>query len=676
MKPILSPFRRAASSLPRRAFILLFFLSPALASAAVEPSAVFSDHAVLLRSPSTAVFGFAGPGEKVSVSVAGAEDSAVAGADGRWIVRLDLSAAAAGPHEMRIGDRVFRDVVVGEVWLASGQSNMSFKMASADDADTECRLENPGIRCFVESGWVSASPKLRAAGRWVCAGPKTTKGMTAVGYHFAKNLNSALGVPVGVVESAVGAASIEAWCEPESMSADAAGRAALDRQIAFMAGYRDYERSCDAALAAWRAKFGREDRPHGPPPAAGWAELSEDDAAHFSRSPGAVWLRRKVPAAGGGRRAEIFRRRFIEREWLFDTSDVEVYWNGRRLERLFPENPADKNTEYFRPEPGMVLAENTLEIRFFNAERVPCVPWSMFYCGARLPYSGWSVCEEFSLPALKGSERAALPARQKFCLQQHWPTGIYNGKIAGLVPMSLSGVIWYQGETNASRAEEYEVLFPAFIKSWRNLFCNRNLPFAWCQLAGFRAKEGNADAKNMDWPRLRSAQDRALSLPATGQAVLIDAGEAGDIHPRDKRTPGARLAAWALNTVYGRKDVPYLGPRVAKVEPKGGRMVVTFKDCAGGLVVRELGERYVVSSKKGLEKDLVRNSPQAQVEGFSLCGADGKWYWADTATISGNTVVVSSKNVPEPVNVRYAYATNPIANLYNTDGFPAVPYGE
>ena len=651
-------------------------------ASAVTPSALFSDHAVLLKSPSTPVFGFAAPGEKVAVSVAGVESSAVAGADGKWIVRLDLSSAGRGPHVMRIGDKTFGDVVVGEVWLASGQSNMSFKMHEADDADVECEIENPGVRCFVVTDGIAERPKDRISGQWWLSGRGRTRGMTAVGYHFAKNLNRALGCPVGIVEAAVGASSIESWCDPETMADDAAGKAAFDKQMAFTDLYREYEKECESELLKWQVRFGRADRAHGMPPETAWKAMTEKASEDFYRGPGAVWLKRTVPAPPSGGDVVLMRRRFMEKGWRLDTSTVEVYWNGKRLERSFPEFKFEKNTELYAAPKDDIRPQNTLMVRFFNSERLFNLPYTLWLKGGkRLPYGGWSQFEEFSLPPATAEARAAMPPRQKFCLGQHCPVGLYNGKIAGLVPMGLSGVIWYQGESNAARAEEYEVLFPAFIKSWRRIFGKSELPFGWCQLAGWKHKVRDPNViypsgTDWDWPRLRMAQDRALRLPMTGQAVLIDAGEAADIHPRDKRTPGARLAAWALATVYGKTDVPYLGPRVAKAEPKGGTMAVTFTDCGGGLEARALADNYPERTKEGKVAPLVRNSPNAQVEGFSLAGADGKWHWADEATISGDKVIVSAKAVPNPVKVRYAYAINPVANLYNKEGFPAVPFGD
>lgn len=192
--------------------------------------------------------------------------------------------------------------------------------------------------------------------------------------------------------------------------------------------------------------------------------------------------------------------------------------------------------------------------------------------GRRLDIDGWALAEEFALPRPSATAMAEIPPRQLFCLRQHYPTGLFNGMIAGLVPMGLSGVIWYQGESNARRADAYDELFMTMIKSWRKLFEKPELPFAWCQLAGYMAKAKNPQEIGA-WAQLRAAQTKALELPMTGQAILVDAGEVGDIHPRDKRTPGRRLAAWALNAVYGRKEVPFRGPHgVAwKTEERGGR---------------------------------------------------------------------------------------------------------
>ena len=655
--------------------LVVWFVVTALAGgmsfSAVRPAAIFSDHAVLLKSADTPVFGFADPGEKVNVSLGGVSAGGTAGADGRWIVRLDLRGVGAGPFELRMNGSVAKDVLVGEVWLCSGQSNMSFTMRSADDAETENRIVNGQLRSFNVSCAYAVEPQADVAGQWVKAEPGETLKMSAVGYHFAKRLQQELAAPVGFVNSSVGAASIEAWCDPVSMSVDPDGKRELDRQIAFMRDYRAYEERCDAALVAWAEKWNRADRPHAGAPQAGWRPLTDKERETYGHGPGAVWFRRTVKVPDG--KPFVFaRKRFIEKQWRFDTSFVEVFWNGTRVTRTFPADPIEKNTETYEIPAGS--GTGTLDVRVFSAERIIDVPQSFHAGNVRLDRAGWTVAEEFSLPAPKGEERTTLPPQQRYCLRQHWPTGLYNGMVSGLVPMGLSGVIWYQGESNASRAEAYDKLFATMIRSWRKLFGKPELPFAWCQLAAYMGKATKPSDASEDWPRLRAAQTRTLSLPMTGQAVLVDAGEEWDIHPRDKRTPGARLAAWALNRVYGRTDVPCRGPHAVSVRTEGGAAVVTFADCGKGLTVRDLGTRYPRRTSVGDYGKVVRNSPKAQVEGFAVAGADGVWQWADRAEIAGDAVRVSSDKVAAPQAVRYGWSNNPWVNLYNADGLPAEPF--
>jgi len=639
--------------------------------AQVKPAAVFSDHAVLLKSADTPVFGRAAAGEAVSVALGSASAKGVAGKDGKWLVRLDLRTVGEGPHELRVNDGVVRDVLVGEVWLCSGQSNMEFMMCSADDAETEAKVTNRMIRCFSVRRQITATPAEDVIGTWTVNEPPYTPQMTAVGYHFAKYVQESIRGPVGIVNSSFGAATIEAWCDPETVASDPAGKRALDEQVSFMADYRAYEERCDAARRAWERKWDRADRPHGGVPAEGWRALTAKEVETFGHAAGAVWLKRSL-AAKPGAPLRLVRDRFIEKQWRFDPSSVEVYWNGRRVERTFAKDPFLKNTEVY--EFGPAAGEGTLAVRVYNAENIPDVLYGFADATRKLPRTGWLMAEEFALPGLSGAAHRDRPPLQRHCLPQHWPTGLYNGMVAGLVPMGLSGVIWYQGESNATRHEAYGPLFSAMITSWRTLFRKPDLPFAWCQLAGYMKKPVDPNAGDEDWQRLREAQTRTLALPRTGQAVLLDSGEENDIHPRDKRTPGRRLAAWALNTVYGRTDIPYLGPRATGVRIEGTEAVVTFAACGKGLEARDLGKTYPRRTHVGDYGPVVRNSPVAQVEGFAVKGADGVWHWADTATIVGHEIHVSAKDVPAPVAVRYGWSKNPWVNLYNAEGLPAEPF--
>jgi len=649
------------------------------AFARVEPSALFTDHAVLLRAHDTPVFGFADPGEKVTVTLGSATATAVADAKGAWLARLDLSAAPTVPQTLTMNEARAEDVLVGEVWLCSGQSNMSFTLKDADDAAAENALANPQIRCFHVDTRYELAPNPRIAGRWLRDIPKEKLAFSAIAYHFAKYLQAELKGPVGVVDSSVGASTLEAWCDPAAMAAFPEGKAALDGQIAFLNRYRDYENSCQAALRAWETKWNRADRPHAAAPSAGWRALTQAEQDSFQHGPGAFWLRRTVMPSPKG--LTIARKRFIERQWRFDSSCAEFYFNGRRLALSYPASPIEKNTELYVVPLDEAAKGGTLDVRLFNAQSVPGVPHYLFVNGRPFELAGWQIAEEFTLPRLPGDAAKDAPQPQRFCLSQHYPSALHNGKIAGLVPMGLSGVTWYQGESNTARVEAgsgpeaYSPLFASFIKSWRAIFQKPELPFVWCQLAAYQGKAKNANEGTEDaWVALRAAQQRTLALPQTGQAILIDAGEQGDIHPRDKRTPGRRMANWAQNRVYGRADIPYRGPHASDVVFADGKATVQFADCGKGLVARDLGATYVIRSKSNTTGKVTRNSPAAEVEGFALAGADGVWHWADAATIRGTTVEVSAKAVPQPVAVRYGWSKNPWVNLYNADNLPAEPF--
>ena len=253
---------------------------------------------------------------------------------------------------------------------------------------------------------------------------------------------------------------------------------------------------------------------------------------------------------------------------------------------------------------------------------------------------------------------------------QNTSTCLFNAMINPLIPYAVAGAIWYQGESNAGRAVQYRKLFPAMITDWRTLWNQGPFPFYFCQLANFMAKDTNP--VESAWAELREAQTMTLSLPHTGQAVLIDIGEAADIHPRNKQEAGRRLALVSLSQTYG-KPLEFSGPVYKSMNVKGDRIHVTFKNTVGGLVAGAIPDTYQPKSSSSEKNPLVRNSPASQLEGFIICGDDRKWVWAD-AVIRENTVVVSSPRVAKPVAVRYAWANNPTCNLYNKVGLPAGPF--
>lgn len=263
-------------------------------------------------------------------------------------------------------------------------------------------------------------------------------------------------------------------------------------------------------------------------------------------------------------------------------------------------------------------------------------------------YAAWQAA--VAAAQASGTEAPEAPTAPKTTNRDSWmPGGLYNAMIAPLVPYAIQGAIWYQGESNASRAYQYRTLFPTMIRDWRASWNQGDFPFIFVQLANYLARQ--PEPGDSAWAELREAQTMTLDACAnTGQAVTIDIGHATDIHPRNKQEVGRRLALHALAKTYGR-DVPYSGPVYNSMVVNGNAVTLSFEHAAYGL----------------------QTFDQGKLVGFAIAGADRKFVWAD-ARIEGDTVVVSSDAVPEPVAVRYAWADNPECNLHNGIGLPASPF--
>ncbi len=286
-------------------------------------------------------------------------------------------------------------------------------------------------------------------------------------------------------------------------------------------------------------------------------------------------------------------------------------------------------------------------------------------------YPGLAKAEQ-EFPPVAAEKRAAAPKPPAGTPPGPQDTAgfLYNAMIHPIINYAISGAIWYQGESNAGRAIQYRKAFPLLISDWRKQWGRGDFPFYFCQLANFMPK--NPEPEECGWAELREAQSLTLALPATGQAVLIDIGESGNIHPRNKKSVGERLARIALAKEHGKK-IAFSGPVFDSMKIENGTATVTFRHTDGGLAASPLPEKYDVKSQTGESAPLVRNSPNSQLEGFAICGQDKKWFWAD-AKIEGDAVVVRSDKVPSPVAVRYAWAQNPTCNLANGAGLPASPF--
>ena len=634
-------------------------LPPVLPLPFLSPN--FGSHMVLQRDKPNAFWGWAAPGERVTVSISGRRASAKASADGRWTVRLTPprvggpykvvveGSKSSDPQPMNVGGTTIDvvisprrveldDVLVGDVWLCTGQSNMEFGLSQANDGAAEvAAADEPSLRLFMAPRAVGYSPLATNGGEWKVCTPATVAqngwgGFSAVGYFFGRRLQRELKVPIGLVEASWGGTSAEAWTSAEGLRplGDFAPQLATVERTLAQGGpvFGTYTNLWLAENDAG-ARPGEEGWQAPDLDESGWSTVRLPEAPVGGR--GAVWYRKTidVPAGGAG---TIFLNRI---------DDTDTTWlNGRLL------GTTSFDWAWRRYPATLKPGRNDLAVRVFTSGKPRAFlgkPEEMVLemaDGTRVPLAGeWKSRTGLDAAALSGRPRDNEP-------NPTVPTTLFNGMIAPLAPLAIRGAVWYQGETNAGRGAQYRRLLPAMIADWRRAFGQGDFPFYIVSLANFmpRSPQPGDDG----WAELRDAQAyAAATVPNAGLAVTLDVGDADDIHPKDKRTVGERLAAVALAKAYGRK-VAYSGPVFRSVVFRGDEARLVF-DHAEGLMAK------------------------GSLEGFALAGADRKWRWG-TARIEGPGIVVRSADVPQPVAVRYAWGHNPTATLYNGAGFPAVPF--
>lgn len=670
-------------NLPFRLFSTgLFFALLNVCFADVKLPPIISDHMVLKKSAKVPIWGTADPGEKVSVSLNGQTVSTHATPDGKWIVAFNLAKSGPGPFKLVIQGKnkiTVSDVVVGEVWIASGQSNMEWFLKDTINASaTIAASSNPMLRQFSYAKNARPAPADDFEGKWGVAGPEDSANFSAVGYYFGKTLQKELSVPVGIISTTWGGSPLEAWTRAEVIDAmpnvQSKRQKATEEILTYPARRTTYVES----FGKWLRETGREDRPVADAvvaafagkdiPADGWTTVKLPGAIADSglAANGVIWLRRDIEIPTENTSKPL--RFNLGRTARFDT----VYLNGKPFQSFTYESyPGVGFSKIVTIPPGQFVAgKNTVAIRVYAP--VDPVQFDPSPKLGRTALDGqWLAKTEYELPPLDAAQLAAAPQPPKNPPDaQNVPGFLYNGMIHPMLSYAITGAIWYQGESNVARAVAYRKAFPLMITDWRQRFGQGDFPFYFCQLANFTPKINSPG--DSSWAELREAQSMTLKLPNTGQAVLIDVGESDDIHPRNKKDPGERLARIALAQTYGRK-IPYSGPVYSEMQIDDGKIRLKFDHTAGGLVARALPATYFLASADNKTAPLIRNTPESQVEGFAICGDDGKWVWAD-AKISGDSVIVWSSQVPTPVAVRYGWANNPTCNLYNGAGLPASPF--
>jgi sialate O-acetylesterase len=490
-------------------------LSPAICRADVSLPDAIGDAMVLQRNQVVAIWGKAAPGEVVTVRFGGQSKKTTADKNGAWRVNLDRMPANATPATMTIVGRnkiELQNILVGEVWLVSGQSNMQLTLPETNDGAAAIAAANhPTIRLFDVSRRVALKQESGPLGVWQVCMPETIKGFSAAGYYFGVELQRALKVPIGLINSSFGGTQAEAWTPVEYLLGSNDLRPTVERTKIWEAERPRVQAEYDVTLAKWREAVQKAKAEGTPPP------------------------------------------------------------------------------------------------------RQPTVP-----------------------DALRPQRIAA---------------SLFDGMLAPLIPFAIRGAVWYQGESNEARAQQYVLLLPTMIRAWRERWAQRDFPFGIVQLPNYR--EPKPEPSDEAWSHVREAQRRtAMSTPKTGLIVTIDIGETADIHPKNKLDVGKRMALWALVDVYGRK-VTKSGPMFQQAKITGSRIVLTFDQVGQGLRIRDGN----------------------QLDEFAIAGADGKWRWASARIVGKNRVEVWSDAVPQPRAVRYAFNNNPKhPNLTNESGLPATPF--
>jgi sialate O-acetylesterase len=645
------------------AFASLLLSLAGAARADVRVPSVIGDNMVLQQGRQARVWGWAAPGERVTVSFRGEKATADADARGRWEVFVGPH-KAGGPFELSVAGRntlTFRNVLVGEVWVCSGQSNMEWPLVNAQDGAKEsAAADYPLIHLFTVTKKTSADPLDNVEGRWVVTTPKEAAQFSAVGYFFGRELFQRLKVPVGLIHTSWGGTPAEAWTSRAVLAADPTLKPILERYDRQLLDLPRLQREYEAAQAEWARKYMTEDSGNKGEPA-GYAK-PEYDVASWKRMrlpqlwesagldvDGVIWFRREVevPASWAGKDLTLKLGAIDD----FDTT----YFDGERVGSTGADTPNSwmARREYRIPGSLVRAGRNTLAVRVYDrmgGGGFGGGEMSLAPAGAAkaevLPLDGeWLYKEEATQPSRRidwGSQpQAPGPANP------YSPVVLYNAMLAPLFPYAIRGAVWYQGEANAGRAYQYRTLFPSMIRDWRAAWGEGDFPFYFVQLANWKARP--VDSIDSEWAELREAQALTLKAPHTGMAVTIDIGNPDDIHPRNKLDVGQRLARWALADTYGMK-IEKSGPLYDSYKVEGDKVRVSFTH-AGGLKTRD----------------------GAAPTSFYVAGADRKFVPAE-ARVEQGSVVVWGKGVPAPVAVRYAWADNPAANLYNSDGLPASPF--
>lgn len=626
-----------------RILYLLFFLA-AICSfhAKVRLPALVSDGMILQRNQDLKIWGYADAGEKITVKFINKTYNTTADQNGNWSLMLP-KLNAGGPYIMTINEITLKDILIGDVWVASGQSNMELPMRRLKPLyENEIKnANNQNIRFFtVPQRYNFKAPKNDLdGGKWESTNPQTILNFSGVAYFFAKELNEKSKVPVGIIHTSLGGSPVQSWMDEKSLKKypeylseaekwkndDLVKSTESQEQSLSKAWYAELDQS-DIGLNLHWEKDNAND--------SGWKTMMvpgswENQEGSFD---GSVWFRKEIILPKGADQKTAFLN-------LGRIKDADVtYINGVKVGNVTYEYPP---RWYDIPKGVLKEGKNTITVRIMNGsgkgQFIADKPYYFEIDGQKTDLRGeW----KYKI----GAKMEKMAPGQTFI---RWkPVGLYNAMINPLINYKIKGFIWYQGESNTGKPKEYGDLLSTMISDWRSKWNKSDLPFLIVQLANFMEKKDEPLESN--WAELREQQRQvSLHVPYTGLAVTIDAGEWNDIHPLNKKAVGDRLALQALKIGEGKKIIAD-GPVYQSMKKEENTIILSFKPGTDDLV-------------------------QGDLKGFAIQQKDGSYQWAK-AEAKGNKVIVWNDQVTDPVNVRYDWADNPDGNLKNKSGLPASPF--
>ncbi|MBT32613.1 MAG: 9-O-acetylesterase [Thalassobius sp.] len=621
----------------------------------IKLNSLFTDNMVLQREIKVPVWGKATPGRDIKISIADKEYKTTAKNDSTWLIHLEPH-LAGGPYQLTIqGEEtiVLKDVMFGDVWICAGEGNMDLPVMQSANAKNELAKANQlEIRLFKADQISARSPqdKIEASKGWRQCTSEEVANFSAVAYQFGKQLKNNLNVPVGLIQLSWKDTPVEAWLSEDALIEFPEFSRELSKMKNNQLSDKQLKIEYEHNVESWKEQLLRSD-----PGYPSWL------SANFNLND---WSRTYMPSTWDNMgRADFngviwFRKTFeLPEDWkreklnlgLGRISDMShVFWNGELL--AFDEE--DGENRNFEIPASKVRSENEIMLRITDLRGQGGIIGNY----ENFKISNQSGDRELlaGIWRFRVSQQASeVPKKPENPLRAGRPTVLYNSMVNPLAPFAFRGVIWYQGESDIYKAQQYEKLFPALITDWRAQWINAEsnlgeFPFLFVQLPNYGRKD--VVPQNSIRPQLREAQLQTLSIPNTGMAVTIDLGEGDNLYPTDKLQVSNRLALNAYKLAYNIDSV-FSGPIYKSMAIEGGQIRLTFDYIGDGLMI------------KGDEK----------LDGFAIAGSNKTFVWAD-AKIEGETIVVKSRFVPKPVAVRYGWGNNPTCNLYNRNGLPASPF--